>query len=122
MSSYLDFALEQLAPLGTITSRSMFGGYCLYCDGVVFAIIARDTLYLKADDGNRPEFEQRDLPPFRPFEDKPAVMQYYLAPAESFEDPEALLHWAGSAVEAGQRAQARKKRKPARRRPKDHLR
>ena len=99
MSDYLEFLHEQLAPLGDITSRKMFGGYCLYCDGVVFALVAEDTLYLKADDGNRPDFEAAGLPAFQPFEDKPTVMQYYLAPPEVFEDDEALHRWAGGAVQ-----------------------
>lgn len=108
MSGFLEFAREQLSVLGVITARSMFGGHCLYCDGVVFALIADDTLYLKADDQNRPDFEAAGLPPFRPFDDKPTVMQYYLAPAEMFEDPEELRRWAGGAVEAGRRARQRK--------------
>ena len=108
-SSYLDFVVEQLAPLGPISSRSMFGGYCLYCNGVVFALVARDTLYLKADGQTRPDFEAAGLPPFRPFPDRPEVMQYYQAPAEFFEDGDALLRWGRAAVAAGRRAQARKR-------------
>ena len=38
--AYLDFLLEHLAPLGTITQRRMFGGHCLYCNGTVFALVA----------------------------------------------------------------------------------
>ncbi|MCP5117964.1 MAG: TfoX/Sxy family protein [bacterium] len=117
MSGYVDFVIEQLSPLGTITARKMFGGYCLYCDGTVFAIIAEDTLYLKADDTNRPDFDQAGLPAFKPFDDKPTVMQYYLAPPEVFEDPEALERWVGGAVQAGRRAKKKpKKRKAPRRR------
>jgi DNA transformation protein len=107
---YLDFLLEQLEPLGDITARAMFGGHGLYCDGVFFALVASGSLYLKADDVNRPHFETHGLKPFRPFEDKAGVMQYYEAPAEMFEDPEALRQWAGGAIAAGLRAQAKKKR------------
>jgi DNA transformation protein len=88
-ASYLEFLLEQLAPLGDVTTRSMFG--------------------LKADDHNRPAFEARGLEAFHPFEDANAVMQYYEAPPEMFEDPKALLDWAGGAVAAGRRAKAKKK-------------
>jgi DNA transformation protein len=48
--------LDQLAEVGAITSRAMFGGV-LYCRGVFFGIIARDVLYLKVDDANRPDYE-----------------------------------------------------------------
>ena len=110
MSKYIEFVKEQLGELGQITSRAMFGGHCLYCDGTVFALIAEETLYLKADDENRGAFEEAGLPAFQPFDDKPGMtMSYHLAPPEIFEDPQALERWVGGAVQAGRRAQAKKK-------------
>lgn len=110
-NTYLEFLLEQLAPLGEISSRAMFGGHCLYCDGVVFALVANNALFLKTDDANRTGFEARGLRAFRPFEDQDAVMSYYEAPPEIFEDSDAMRDWCGGAVAAGRRAQARKKPK-----------
>jgi DNA transformation protein len=115
---YLEFLLEQMASLGEISARAMMGGYCLYCDGTVFALVARNALYLKADDGNRPAFEARGLKAFRPFEDQSATMSYYEAPPEIFEDPDAMREWCGGSVEAGRRAQAKKKGKARRKRAK----
>jgi len=112
---YVSFVVEQLAPLGRITSRAMFGGHVLYCDGIVFALIAANTLYLKADEINRPQFEAAGLEAFRPYENLDAVMQYYLAPAELFESIEGIEDWARGAVEAGRRAAAKKKLKGGRR-------
>src|SRR4051812_5598577 len=109
-STYVDFVIEQLSPLGEITSRSMFGGHCFYCDGIVFALLARNSLYLKADDVNRPDFEKRGLGAFHPFDDQTMSMNYYAAPPEIFEDPDALKLWAGGAVEAGRRSKTAKKR------------
>ena len=106
---FLEFLKEQIAPLGAIEARAMFGGYCLYCDGVVFALVANNQLFLKADDVNRREFETRRLGAFRPFDDQDVVMQYYEAPAEVLEDPEAMHRWCGGAVEAGRRAKSKKK-------------
>jgi DNA transformation protein and related proteins len=114
--SYVAFVVEQLAPLGRITTRSMFGGHTLYCDGIVFALIAENTLYLKADDVNRPRFEAAGLGAFRPFEDQNMVMQYYLAPAELFESDDGIEAWGRGSVEAGKRAAAKKKPKEARKR------
>jgi DNA transformation protein and related proteins len=108
---FVEFAIEQLAPLGEITSRAMMGGWCLYCDGVIFALIADGELYLKCDEVNQPRFDQRGLRPFQPFPDKPGTMKYFQAPPEMFEDRSAVLDWAGHAVEAGRRAAA-KTRKP----------
>lgn len=43
------FALDLLSKLGDLTSRKMFGGMCLYHQGVVFALLGNDgPLYLKA--------------------------------------------------------------------------
>ena len=108
-NEYLEFLLEWLSPLGVITARAMFGGHCLYCGGVVFALVADNTLYLKVDGETRPRFERLGLKPFRPFEDKPEVMQYYPPPAEFFEDSDVMKEWGQAAVEAGRRARAKKK-------------
>jgi DNA transformation protein len=109
---YLDFVVEWLTPLGEITSRSMMGGYVLYCGGVVFALLADNTLYLKADDATRPRFVALGLKPFQPFADQPGTMGYYPPPAEFFEDPDAMADWGRAAVETGRRAQAKRKPKP----------
>lgn len=82
----------------------MFGSHCLYCDGIAFAIVADQAIYLKADVVNRPAFTARGLSPFRPFPDQDVVMQYYPAPAETFESLDGLREWAGAAVAAGTRA------------------
>jgi len=108
-NAYIDFLVEQFSPLGLITSRAMFGGHCLYCDGVVFALVASNSLYLKADDGNRARFVDRRLKPFKPFPDRDEVMSYYEAPAEIFEDSKAMRDWVGSSVAAGRRKGASKK-------------
>jgi DNA transformation protein len=112
---YFDFLLEQFEPLGEITVRAMFGGHGFYCNGLFFAIVANNAVFLKADEETRPDFATRGLKAFRPFEDKKGVMQYYEAPAEMFEDPEALKQWAGGAVGAAARAQTKRKPKGKRR-------
>jgi DNA transformation protein len=102
---YLDYLSEQLEPLGDIHLKPMFGGYGVYCDGLFFALVSRNNaLYLKADDVNRPEFTARRLKAFQPHPERNgASMQYYEAPAEMFEDPDALKHWCGGAIEAAKR-------------------
>lgn len=108
-SRYLDFLIEHLSPLGEITTKAMFGGHCIYCDGLVFGLIANEALYLKADAGNRPDFEARGLEPFRPFDDQAVTMSYYPAPPEIFEDPAARDRWVGGAIAASRRARTAKK-------------
>ena len=74
---------------------------------VVFALVARQARFLKADDINKPNFLNRGLKAFQPF-DGPGTMSYYEAPPEIFEDPDAVRQWCGSAVEAGRRSLSRK--------------
>jgi DNA transformation protein len=109
--AYLDFIVDWLAPLGEITSRSMMGGCVLYCDGVVFALIAESSLHLKVDDTTRPRYQALGLKPFQPFPDNPGTMQYYPPPAEFFEDADVMAEWGRAAVEVGKRAAAKRKGK-----------
>jgi len=109
---YAAYVIEQLALVARITSRRMFGGVGLYADGLFFGLISDDTLYLKVDDCNRPEFERRRCNPFIPFPDKPeASMSYFDVPADVLEDAEELTRWARGSLAVALRA-ASKKTKP----------
>lgn len=101
--------------MGKITDRSMFGGYCLYCDGFVFGLVANSELFLKADATTAGEFVSRGLQAFAPFEGQTMTMSYYQAPAEIFEDDAAMRKWVGRAVECGRRnyKPKRKTKRPA---------
>ena len=48
--AYLDFVLEQLAGLDTISCRPMMGEYVLYCGGKVVGGVYDDRLLLKPTD------------------------------------------------------------------------
>jgi DNA transformation protein and related proteins len=98
------FVLDQLEGLGDVTWRSMFGGVGLYCRGLFFGIIARDVVYLKADDQNRPDYERAGMKPFKPYPDRPSTMQYYAVPLEVVESALDLVVWARKAVAAADRA------------------
>jgi DNA transformation protein len=114
-SSYRDYVLEQLAGLGRLRANRMFGGAGLYCDELFFGLIAGDTLYLKVDDGTRPDFVARGMGPFRPFRDRPELaMGYYEVPADVLEDAEELVAWARKAIRV---AAAAPRKRPAARRP-----
>ena len=57
-TEFVDFVLESLQPLGGVGARRMFGGWGIYKDGVMFALVARDQLFLKVDDGNRAAYDE----------------------------------------------------------------
>lgn len=105
---YREFALEQLGRVAPVTSRAMFGGVGIYSDGLFFALIDDDTLYLKVDDGNRGDFEAAGMGPFRPFGDERDTMQYYELPAELLEDADRLRPWVEKAIEVARRKRRKK--------------
>lgn len=45
--SFVDFAMEQMAEAGEITSKKMFGEYALYCDGKIIGLICDNRLFIK---------------------------------------------------------------------------
>ena len=113
-SEFVEYLTEQLQPLGAVSARGMFGGWGFYLDGRVFAIVAEETFYIKADAANRSEFETRGLEPFRyEMKGKVMTMAYFQPPAEAMDDGEILCAWARKGVEAA--ARAAKKKKPAKR-------
>ena len=99
--SFVEFVLEQLDPVGPITSKRMFGGVGLYAGDLFFALVAGDVLYLKGDDATRGAREAAGARPFQPYPDRPrgkGTMQYYSVPAAILEDGDALLAWAKQAI------------------------
>jgi DNA transformation protein and related proteins len=86
----------------------MFGGVGLYSGELFFALIADDTVYFKADESTRPEFEACGMGPFRPFGDGGGTMQYYQVPEDLLEDPEALRPWAEKAVAIARKNKGRR--------------
>lgn len=105
MSEYTDHLHEVFQYFGPITIRKMFGGYGIYHDGLMFALVADDALYLKTDRENVGDFEREGLGPFEYDKGGKVVkMSYYLAPDDVLEDPEQAATWARRSYEAALRA------------------
>lgn len=114
MSEFVEYLKEVFEQFGSVQTRRMFGGYGIYHDGIMFGLVAEDTLYLKADDVTAPHFVSRSLEQFEYDKGNKVVkMSYYLAPDEIFDDPEEATIWARRALEAASRTKPklRKKRK-----------
>ena len=105
VSELVDHLVDQLAPLGGVSARRMFGGHGIFRDGLMFALVAGDCLYFKVDDDNRAEFEARGLEPFRyAKKGKLVALSYHQAPEEAMDDGEELCRWARPAFAAALRA------------------
>lgn len=110
MSEFVAFLHEVFAEFGPIASKRMFGGHGIYHQGLMFALVADDTLYLKTDDGNRADFEAQDLPAFTYAKHgKPVKLSFTQAPEEIFDDPQLAREWAQSAFAAARRNAAKKR-------------
>ena len=119
-ADFIAWVIELAQPTARIVARAMFGGHGLYTDGLIFAIVIDDTLYLKVDDGNRAEFVALGQEPFVYTTRTGArtAMSYFSAPDEALENPGAMAHWLRSALGASLRAAAaRPKKRPARATP-----
>lgn len=115
MSEPQEFAthiVDLLDPFGPCEARRMFGGFGIFHQGLMFALIADSSLYLKADAETRDLFEAEASEPFRYYKkDKEFKLSYYLAPEEFFEDSEATLCWARHAFDAALRSPRKPKKK-----------
>lgn len=101
---------EQLSGLGPITVRRMFGGRGVFLDGLMFAIIADDRLFLKADETTIPDFELEGLGPisYSKSDGKTVVMRYWQAPDRLLDDDDDMVAWARKAIEVARRAASTK--------------
>jgi DNA transformation protein and related proteins len=105
------YLLELLAPLGPVSARRMFGGVGLFHNGMMFGLIARDELFLKVSDANRPAYEAAGEAPFS-YDTKHGVhtiQSYWRCPPELLDDVETFQEWARRAVEAAVVSAQRKK-------------
>ena len=107
---YKAFILEILEPLGGVSIRGMFGGGGVFCQGVMFGLIADERLYFKVDDQSKPDFEAEGLGPFvyETGNGKNTIMSYYDAPESAYDDQDEMLDWARKGLEAAFRADAKK--------------
>jgi DNA transformation protein len=111
--SFAEFLREQLAPLGGLTIRRMFGKTGVFCDGVMFGMVTENTLYFRVDDHNRETFkEARSFPPLN-YEKKGCTidLSFWRVPERLFDEPDELVAWARAALAAAHRVAA--KREPA---------
>lgn len=93
---------EQFAPLGGVSDAVFFGGRAFSWRGKQFAWVMGNSLYLRAGDDTRAEFEAHGAQPFSYSTKKGLVLvrKFYTAPEFLMDDPEQLLAWAKKAIAA----------------------
>jgi DNA transformation protein and related proteins len=108
--SFAEFLREQLAPLGPIALRRMFGKTGVFCDDVMLAMVRDNVLYFRVDDGNRETFkEAAAFPPLNYEKQGGAIdLAFWRAPERLFDEPEELVAWARAALDAARRVAAKR--------------
>jgi DNA transformation protein len=122
-AALLAHVLDLLEGWGRVNARPQFSGWCLTRDGVVFALLLRDSLYFKVDDGNRAVFAAAGMAPFRYSRagEHAVLTSYWEAPPSALDDPDELAALADGALAAGRRKQAKRgARQPAASKVKSH--
>ena len=115
MSDFIPFVQELLEDWAPVSARRMFGGHGLYHEGLMFAIVMDQRLYLKTDEINRPEFEALGLSPFTyAMKGKDVALSYWAAPDAIFDAPEDAVRWAKSSWDAALRGHLAKAQASAR--------
>ncbi len=101
MSEFVDYLHEVFQQFGPITARKMFGGHGIYHEGLMFALVTDDTLYLKADETSKQQFIDKGQTPFEYVKSNKTIqISYYSAPEEIYDDPDEAIYWAKLAYQA----------------------
>src|SRR4051794_6732474 len=113
-AEYLEFLKEQMAGFGEVSTRRMFGGTGIFHNGAMIALVVRDTLFFKADDMGRKDFEAENLPQFTyGTKNGQRSLGYWRAPERCFDDPDEMTVWCRKAYDAMLRASPPKRKRQA---------
>ena len=108
--SFLLQSVDLFASFGVIKSRSMFGGFGIFCNDIMFALIVENELHLRASLQNEQTFKDLGMEPYcytkRGF---PVVTKYFAVPASWWENSNELLQQAKAALDIAQAENETKK-------------
>jgi len=110
--SFAEFVCEQLAPLGRVSLRRMFGKTGVFCDGLMLGMVRDDTLYFRVDEHNRTAFQEAaSFPPLNYAKKGDTIdLSFWRAPERLFDDSDEFVMWARAALAAARRVAAKRER------------
>ncbi len=119
---FAEFLREQLAPIGRVTMRRMFGKTGVFCNGLMFGMVTDDTLYVRVDDFNKAVFKEAEsVPPLNYEKQGRSIdLAFWRVPERLLDEPAELVTWAREALAAARRVAANRGRttsKPAAKEP-----
>lgn len=62
-ADFVQYIADQCSGAGEITTKKMFGDYCIYCNGKIFGLICDDRFYLKPTEAGRSLLRKEELRP-----------------------------------------------------------
>ena len=118
--SFAEFLREQLAPLGHVSLRRMFGKTGVFCDGVMLGMVTDNTLYFRVDNQNRETFAEAASSPPLSYSKKGELidLSFWRAPERLYDEPDEFVAWAEAALAAARRVAAKRGQTETSRKPK----
>jgi DNA transformation protein len=110
--SFAEFLREQLAPLGHVNMRRMFGKTGVFCNGVMVGMVRDNVLYFRVDDGNRAAFKEAEsFPPLNYEKRGESIdLSFWRVPERLLDDSDEFVVWARAALAAAHRVAAKRER------------
>jgi DNA transformation protein len=100
-SSLVGYVTEQLAFLGRISNRAIFGGMGIFIEERLLGIVINERLYLHTDRSNREDYESRGMMQFKPYPNAfDLTTDHHQVPEDILADPEQLKVWGQRALVA----------------------
>jgi DNA transformation protein len=120
---FAEFLRDQLAPLGRITMRRMFGKTGVFCDGFMLRMVRDNTLYFRVADDNRTAFKEAESFPPLSYEKKGNTidLSFWRAPERLSDERDQLVTWVRAALAAARRVAAKREPTAQRRKSKPQL-
>lgn len=107
---YIDFVIEQLTPIGVISSKRFFGGLGLCIDSTQFSMLMGNALFFVVDDSSRDKYIDMGAECFWYMKKnkKIQVRKYHEVPAGLLENQETLLLWAKESLSIAKKLSIKK--------------
>ncbi len=123
-----EFIRELFSQFRPVTTKRLFGGVGIYCEGLMFGLVFDGAVFLKVDETSIPDFEREGSRPFvytrakSPGRVGRHSLSYWRLPERLYDDPDELAVWAARAIAIAQRkrtgpAVRARRKKPSRSRP-----
>lgn len=102
--SFHAYVKELFAGVGRVEIKRMFGGAAGYSAGLMFLLLADDTIHIKADDALKAELREEGSGPFvwepqsGPRKGEKVDLGYWRLPDAALDDPDLAAEWGRKAL------------------------